>query len=84
MTTTITYSNTLALAADGSISPGRCRRCRRTPSFGLSWSIGCDDGRDPQWVGFQCRGCGHVQGMTRANILRRITAPAAARPGPSR
>jgi len=67
----ITYADTQALVITNNIHPYRCDRCGRTTDQGASWRPFYDTGTDPQYVGFQCS-CGGVQGMTRANILRRI------------
>lgn len=58
-------------AIDHGIKPARCARCGQTEN---NWRIGHDDGRDPNWVGYQCCGCGHVQGLTRRTIVRRAKA----------
>lgn len=70
----ITYQQTRALATANDIAPGKCDRCRQVPSTGLSWQYGYDDGTDPQYVGYQCRNCGGIQGMSRKAILARIRA----------
>lgn len=48
--------------------PGKCGRCGNTRESGLRWAYGYDDGRDPDYVGYQCQSCGNVQGLRRDEI----------------
>ncbi len=71
------------IAREQWITPRRCRRCRvrggaisrlSNGLAGTAWTIGYDDGRDPNYVGYQCKNCGNIQGLTRATVLRRAKA----------
>lgn len=44
----------------GRIDPEDCGECGQD-----NWQAGYDNGADPDYVGFQCRGCGHITGITR-------------------
>lgn len=48
----------LTLHSEGIIAPGECRACGQD-----SWNPGYDRGDDPDYLGFQCRGCGHITGI---------------------
>jgi hypothetical protein len=61
----------IGLAERLDIAPHRCARCGNTAATGLDWAFGYDNGTDPNYVGYQCRTCGHIQGLTRGTILRR-------------
>lgn len=57
------------LAARHDVHPSHCWRCR---SDTAGWRIGQDDGSDPDYVGWQCQGCGAANGLSRDAIRARI------------
>jgi hypothetical protein len=57
------------LADRAGIHPSRCWRCKNDNS---GWKIGEDDGRDPDYVGWQCQRCGAANGLSRGAIRARI------------
>lgn len=46
------------LHRDGVIAPNECDECGQD-----NWNPGYDRGDDPSYIGFQCRGCGHITGI---------------------
>lgn len=69
--TTTTYTDLYTLATEHQITPVRCARCGQARG---DWHIGYDAGDDPSYVGYQCQGCGHVEGLSRRTILRRVSS----------
>ncbi|HTY35410.1 hypothetical protein [Mycobacterium sp.] len=68
----------LQLAAEHGIAPARCSRCGAS-GVDTNWSSpGHDDGRDADYLGWQCQRCGKTTGLTRRTIVGRV--PAEARP----
>ena len=53
----------------GGITPEQCPRCWQAEG---NWSAGQDDGRDADYVGYQCGSCGHVEGLTRGEVEQTI------------
>jgi hypothetical protein len=45
----------LNLHREGALAPGECDQCGQD-----DWNPGYDRGDDPTYIGFQCRGCGHI------------------------
>lgn len=43
------------LHREGVIAPGECLACGQD-----NWNPGHDRGDDPTYIGFECRGCGHI------------------------
>lgn len=64
----IRYRELLDTAHARGIRPHRCPRCGDRTG---NWQPGYDDHTDPDYVGYQCRSCGAVTGLTRRTILRR-------------
>lgn len=56
-----TNQRLIELHRQGVIEPGECDDCGRA-----DWQPGYDNGTDPDYVGFQCRGCGSIVGMVRS------------------
>jgi len=48
----------IQLHREGIIGPGDCSVCGQD-----NWNPGYDRGNDRTYIGFQCRGCGHITGM---------------------
>jgi hypothetical protein len=68
------YLQLRSLAAGYGVHPSRCWRCG---SRTAGWKIGEDDGTDPDYVGYQCQGCGAANGLTRNAVRARIRRAAA-------
>lgn len=58
------------IASQHRVQPARCARCHNTATTGLSWDYGYDDGTDADYIGYQCRSCGNVQGLTAGHVAR--------------
>ena len=63
------YLQLAELAERHGVHPSCCWRCGADTA---GWRIGQDDGTDPDYVGWQCRGCGAANGLTRDAIRARI------------
>lgn len=66
------------LCAARGIFPAPCKGCGAA-----NWGApGHDDGRDDDYVGFQCRSCGGVRGLSRRTVQRRASDGARGRGRP--
>jgi hypothetical protein len=58
----------IAFARENGAEPASCDRCLNTETSGLAWTYGYDDGRDAEYIGYECQCCGNVQGLMRGSI----------------
>lgn len=65
-------SDLVGLARKYAVTPARCSRCGATEATGAYWHIGEDDGRDRNYVGYECQHCGNITGLTRQTIMRKV------------
>lgn len=58
----------LNFAQEHNVTPHRCPRCRQAEG---NWHYGWDNGRDPNWLGYECQQCGKVVDLSARWIKRK-------------